>query len=200
MGRASTTRSAFAFASTVRQLGSETEAVASASSIKGTLQAEVAGLTASLKAEQSARGAAERRAEAAGYEVVRLQGETGAAASALAQEKRAAERAKEAAAEEHASLLDRLMKTQAELASVRGGTGGGGGTLLLRGELESRVHPVDGVKRLALRLLRVVRLALQGVLWCCFVDLWFCLVTRQCDFSFCFLTFCTISRLFASNV
>ena len=45
------------------------EAVTAASSIKATLQAESASLSTRLQAEQSARGAAERRAEAAANEV-----------------------------------------------------------------------------------------------------------------------------------
>jgi len=103
------------------------EAVTATSAIKATLQAEAASLSSRLQAEQSARGAAERRAEAAGNEVARFQGECRNAASALAQEKRAVEQAKTAAAEEERALLERLMQTQAELARVRGGSGGGGG-------------------------------------------------------------------------
>ena len=46
--------------------------MSAASSIKATLQAESASLSTRLQAEQSARGAAERRAEAAANEVARF--------------------------------------------------------------------------------------------------------------------------------
>ena len=71
--------------------------------LASTLQQEVATLTQQLQAEQTLRGAAERRAEEAGHEMAR-HGEALAAA--------AAEQAKAAAANEEWPLLERLMETQ----------------------------------------------------------------------------------------
>ena len=78
-------------ATLTQQLRELEEVVASTSSIKTTLQQEVATLTQQLQAEQTLRGAAERRAEEAGHEMAR-HGEALAAA--------AAEQAKAAAANE----------------------------------------------------------------------------------------------------
>ena len=93
-------------ATLTQQLRELKEVVASTSSITTTLQQEVATLTQQLQAEQTLRGAAERRAEEAGHETARLQGEALAAA--------AAEQAKAAAANEECVLLEQLMETQLE--------------------------------------------------------------------------------------
>ena len=89
-------------ASSAAPLAEEVEYIRLAS----TLQQEVATLTQQLQAEQTLRGAAERRAEEAGHEMAPLQGEALAAA--------AAEQAKAAAANEECVLLEQLMETQLE--------------------------------------------------------------------------------------